>query len=103
MTEKDVVTMLKKLKIPLAYRSFSTPQKPPFMVYYRDSNSYIKADDTNYATFKNIVVELYTDKKDFALEAKTEKLFDDNGIVYEAYETYISEEKLHEVIYEFQI
>lgn len=105
MTEKELVLILKKAKIPLFYREFSSSAqiKPPYMVYYRENNDNIYADDEAYIVSKNMVVELYTEKKDFALEEKIEKIFAENGIICEIDEVYIPEEKIHEIIYEFQI
>ena len=48
-------------------------------------------------------VELYTDKKDIALEEELEKILDAQGIFYNKTETYIKSEKLYEVLYELEV
>jgi hypothetical protein len=42
---------------------------------------------------------LYTDNKDFALEAQVEAVLKDNGFVFSRDETYIESEKMYMVAY----
>ena len=56
-----------------------------------------------YFKVKQLDVELYTDKKDLALEEELEKILDAQGIFYNKTETYIKSEKLYEVLYELEV
>ena len=56
-----------------------------------------------YFKVKQLDVELYTDKKDLALEEELEKILDVQGIFYNKTETYIKSEKLYEVLYELEV
>ena len=56
-----------------------------------------------YLKRDNYQIELYTEKKDIALEETLEGIFDEHGLVYDKTETYLQSEKLLEVIYEIQL
>jgi hypothetical protein len=57
------------------------------------------ADDSNYQKIENLVVELYTDNKDFALEQRLESVLRAAGLTWSRDETYISTERMYEVVY----
>jgi len=99
MTLDEFYTMLCGMGIPAAYRVFTKSVSPPFIVYYEDSSDNFNADDLVYSKASSITTELYTDKKDTALEARLEGIFDAGGIVFRKSEVYIDSEKLFEVIY----
>lgn len=103
MTQAELYTLLKSIKIPIAERVFEKPQKPPYGIYYRINNDSTYADNCNYAESPRFVFELYTAKRNLELEQKIEELFKENDMPYSVNEIYISEEKLREVIYEFNI
>ena len=46
-----------------------------------------------------MIVELYTDDKDFTHESAIESALNGAGLVYSREETFIDSEKLYEVIY----
>ena len=48
-------------------------------------------------------IELYTDFKDLAVEAKLEEALDAASIFYNKSETWIESEKLYEVLYQFEL
>lgn len=105
MTYSEISTMLKSLNIPTAYFAFpdATGQEPPFICfYYPNSNDFI-ADNKNYQKVEHLVIELYTDNKDFALEKAVEDLLNTNGCVYTRAETYIDSERMYEVIFETDV
>lgn len=75
MTEKELYKALKALKIPVAYRQFNHTVELPYLVYYIDSDSRYGGDDSeNLIQNKNIIIELYTAKKDLTLENKIHKI-----------------------------
>ncbi|WP_051221215.1 hypothetical protein [Eremococcus coleocola] len=93
--------VLKTLDIPIAYRTFKRGQEipTPFLIYFIDETIPFLADDQNYCEFLQIVVELYTDKKDLYLEQQLEQVFFDAQINYEKAELYIDSEDMMETIY----
>lgn len=86
----------------MEYKEGTAPD-PPYCVYYSVGATMLYGDNTNYGTFTNVNLELYTDKKDLASESKVEKILNDNEFAYTKTETYWSDEKLYEVLYEFTL
>ncbi len=98
-----LAVILEEMGIPIARNAFLQPQSPPYIVYvFSHSTNYV-ADSRVYLKRGNYQIELYTEKKDPALEAKLEGLFDAHGLVYDKTESYLDSEKLLEVIYEIQL
>ena len=69
MTYTDVASMIEAVGIPYAYYSFEegTGIQPPFITFYYSGDADVKADNINYALVRPLIIELYTDEKDFAL------------------------------------
>lgn len=116
MTFADIGTMLttfstasSTVTVPFAYTAFpendpSNPAPPPpFICYYYDMSNDLLADDLNYQKIRGLVVELYTDEKDFALEGRLETTLNENCLVYSKNEEYISSEKLYMTTYETEV
>lgn len=101
MTYQNIATMLNSVGIPTAYHHFAegSGQEPPFICFFYESSADMYADDSNYQKIENLVVELYTDNKDFALEQRLESVLRDAGLTWSRDETYISTERMYEVIY----
>ena len=95
--------LLSEVGIPVARTAFLHPQPPPYIVYVFSHSGNYAADSKVYLKRDHYQVELYTDKKDTALEEKLEGVFDSHGLVYDKTETYLESEKLTEVIYEIQL
>ena len=105
MTHAEIQTMLASVGIPTAYYQFpdNTGQQPPFICFYYPTNNDFLADDLNYQKIEHLVVELYTDNKNFALEAAVEAALTLHGLVYTRDETYLDSEQMNEVIYEMDV
>ena len=99
----ELYELLSTLNLPLSYHHFSKPQKPPFMVYFSPGAENFEADNKVYQKKNIFFVEVYSPVKDLKIEERIEKLFDENEIVYEKRETYISTESLYQVVYEILI
>lgn len=56
-----------------------------------------------YHSFKQLDVELYTDKKAHDLEMQVERVLKRHKIYYTKTETWISSEKMYEVLYEMEV
>lgn len=100
MTLTELVQKLVSLGYPVAYDHFVSAQTPPFIVYLNPSDNIMGADNKVLHKTKNINVEVYTTQKDLALEAKIEKLFDDNEIYYDdPDEVFLSSENVYQRTY----
>lgn len=103
MTYQEVYTMLQGIGLPVTY--YEWPENhapdPPFIAFFFPGDNDFKADDSNYVKVRELVVELYTDEKDFALEAQVEQAL--SGMVYEREEQYIDSERMFQVIYTMEV
>ena len=105
MTYQEVNEIIAQAGIPYAYYQFpeGTEQAPPFICFYFPNQIGFAADNTNFAKPINLVIELYTQNKDFQLEAQIETLLNSNGLVYARTESYIDSEKLFLQTYESEV
>jgi hypothetical protein len=101
MTPGEIKTMIDAVGIPSAYYQFAddTEQATPFICYFFTSNNDLSADNINYCCIERLNIELYTDTKDFALEARLEQILTEHEIFFAKEETYIDSERMHETIY----
>lgn len=100
MTLEQLTALLLTLGIPVAYSHFDHPQKPPFAVFYLLEDENMSADDGVYFTDSRFNVELYTRRKDPALERRVQRLLRDNGLYWEKAESFIESEGVYEVLYQ---
>ena len=108
MTYKDVADMIKSMGYPSAYYQFdenpeNPPPAPPFICFYYPSDNDFKADDTHYKKINELIVELYTDNKDFDAETAVEAVLLSNGFVYGKAENYIESEKMFQIVYTMEV
>lgn len=105
MTHAEVATMIRGIGVPFAYYQFpdNTGQEPPFICFFYPNNNDVIADDTNYQKVEHLVVELYTNNKDFDHEAAVEAALSNNGLVYSRDEEYLGSEKMFVVVYETDV
>ena len=103
MTYQEVKTMLEGIGLPVTYYQWPEGHapNPPYLVFYYLGDDDFIADDSNYAKIRPLVVELYTDEKDFALEGQVEATL--SSMVYERNETYIDSERMFEVTYTMEV
>ena len=105
MTTKEVATMIESVGIPYAYYQFpnNTEQTTPFICFFYSGDNDFKADDSNYQKIEHLIVELYTDNKDFTLEAEVEGILSSHGMVWTRFEEWIESERMLQVIYEMDV
>lgn len=111
MTYLEFATMLQGIEvsegetIPVAYFQFEkdTAKPPPFICYYYAGSDDVMADNVNYQRIRPVIVELYTDNKDFTLEKKVEDTFIANKIPFVKAEAYISGEKMYQITYNMEV
>lgn len=105
MTYQAVAEMLDDIKIDYAYYQFpeGTGQACPFICFFYSSSNDVYADNSNYTRITNLIVELYTDNKDFSAEASVESVLTGEGLTYTKDETWLDSERMHETIYTMEV
>lgn len=105
MTRAEVANMIGSTNIPYAYFQFTndTAQPCPFICYYYTGSDDMSADNINYAKVERLIIELYTDNKDFETEDAISNVLNENGIFFTKSETYISAEHMYETIFESEV
>lgn len=101
MTYAQISAMVSEIGVPYAYYQFpdETDQSPPFVCFLFTGSNDLTADNTNYQRIRPLVIELYTDNKDLALEATVEGILNQHGLVYDREESYIDSERMNMVTY----
>ena len=105
MTTQEIAQMIAEVEIPFAYYQFEegTAEPCPFICFYYSNNDDVIADNLNYVKVANLVIELYTNYKDIALENKIEGILNAHEIVYSKNESYIDNEKMLMQVYESEV
>jgi hypothetical protein len=105
MTYAEISTMLSAVGVPFAYHHFEegSGQQPPFITFYYEGENDLKADNINYQPVRPLTIELYTDNKDFVLEAAVEAVLTANGLAFSRAETYIESERMYMVSYNTEV
>ena len=103
MTLNELSQLLETLNIPVFYSHTNSKVKAPYLVYYEIGSQNFKADNKVYVKFKRIQIELYTSKKNTALENQLETLLDDHSLSYDPDYFYLEGEKVFQVMYEIKI
>ena len=100
-----ILEVLKALGIPVAYDHFAEGEspEPPFICYLCPGSNNFSADGKVYYKINQVNIELYTDRKDPAVEQKLEDALDAASIFYNKTEVWIDSEKLYEVLYQFEM
>ena len=100
-----IINMLEEIGIPFAYSHFAEGEspEPPFLCYLLPRSDNFSADGAVYHKLNVVHFEVYTDKKDRALENRVEDVLDKNNVFYNKSEVWINSEKLYEVIYSFEM
>lgn len=101
MTLAELVTILKSTGYPVAYSHFNSDSvpPPPFITYRVDGSANYFADDRVHQKINNVLIELYTNKKDLSAETAVETALDANDLPYETTETWIESEMLFQRAY----
>lgn len=105
MTTNEVAAMVAEIGVPYAYYQFpeGTGQETPFICFFYSFNNDVKADNSNYQKIEHLIIELYTDNKDFDLERRVESVLASHGMVYSRDEEWIESERMLEVVYEMDV
>ena len=101
MTYAEISQMISAVGIPYAYHHFEegSGQQPPFITFYYQGDDDFIADNINYQAIRPMTIELYTDNKDFALEAAVESVLTANDLAFSRTEVFIDSEQMYMVTY----
>lgn len=105
MTFKEISQMVDSIGLPNAYYQFpeGTEQATPYVCFFYPENNDFLAEDCNYQKIEHLAIELYTDNKDFTLEATVEAVLLNAGMVWTRGEEWIESERLHVTVYEMDV
>ena len=105
LTAQEINTLVSGIGLDYAYYQFpeGTEQPTPFICFYISNSNDMGADNSNYCKIRQLVIELYTDNKDYEKEAAVETALTNAGLVYQTEETYLDSERMYMVAYTAQI
>lgn len=105
MTTQEVAAMVAEIGVPYAYYQFpeDTGQETPFICFFYSYNNDVKADNSNYQKIEHLIIELYTDNKDFDLERRVESVLESHDMVWSREEEWIDSERMLEVVFEMDV
>ena len=105
MTTQEVAAMVAEIGVPYAYYQFpdNTEQATPFVCFFFFRDNDFLADDSNYRKIEHLIIEVYTDNKDFELEQTVESVLASHGMVWTRDEEWIGSERMLEVVYEMDV
>lgn len=103
MTHEELLEILRPTGVPWTYHHWTSRQDPPYGVYLDVDDDPFFADNQNYASFRNVRLELYSLERDPALDQKVKDALDAAGLSYDVDYTWIESEGLYETIFEFEV
>lgn len=103
MTYQDIAEVVSSIGIPYAYRVFRDKQALPYCIFYYPDIDDPMADNANYERLVRLRLELYTDNKNFLLEAQVETALLDNGLPFSKVEDYVESERMYMTTYESEV
>lgn len=108
MTLQEIKDMVESVGLPYCYYQFDTgPNNPPpplpFLCFFYPNSDDAMADNANYARINALVIELYTDKRDFDLESRVEAVLIAHGLPYSWAASYIDSEHMHLTTYNTEV
>lgn len=103
MTLEEFAARLGATGLPVTYHSWPEGEAPglPFLCYLSTGADTLPADGGVYVQWDNVLVELYTAKKDPALEATVEAAL--AGFTWTKDQTYIKAERCYMTVYEVDV
>lgn len=101
MTYQQIANMITSIGVPASYYQFAdnTGQEPPFICYYFDSSSGFAADDQIFAEDAELIIELYTENKNFALEQTIKDILNAAGLPWGRTEAWIDTERMFQITF----
>ena len=97
MTTQEVAAMIEEIGLPFCYYQFpdGTATAPPFVAFFCPAEDGLFADNITYTRRATLVIELYSDDKDFTHEEAIEAILDAHDLPWEKDSTYLGDERLY--------
>lgn len=104
MTVIEIKELIESIGLPCTYYSYPVGEAPPlpYVVWYFPNSANFSADDRVYQRIDALNIELYTENKDFELEARVEAVLDAAGMYWDKVEAYITDEHMYQVLYQME-
>ena len=102
MTEKELYDAFRKTHFPVARNAFEERQSPPYVIYTNVDYKTVAANSKQTLTQPTVCVELYINRNDVTAESKIESVLNELT-TYSKSKSYISEEKVYLIRYEFEL
>lgn len=105
MTLNEFAQILNSTNLPVRYGFFRDADKPveAYIEYECSYTENFGAENKVYKVIQHIDIFLFTKIKDPTSEAAVEAVFDQNDIYWNKTETYLSDEKAYQILYEVTI
>lgn len=108
MTLKEIADMIAGIGYEYCYYQFETgpndvPPEPPYVCFYYPNDDDLVADNINYARINALIVELYTDEKDFDAEEAVEAALIAHELPFSKVESYIETERMYMITYRTEV
>lgn len=103
MKLEELGAILDQTGLPFTYRDWEGKKPLPYGVYLYVYDNQFYADGELYYWTGHYQIELYTKQKDQESESRVEDALCGVGIVYEKSETYLSDTKRYQIIYEIEV
>lgn len=100
--------MIASVGLPCAYDHFdkddvNRPDGPPFICFLYPENNDPAFDDHNYVQVEQLVIELYTDNKDFDHETAIEDALNANDLPFDKDCTWLDDEHMYQTTYTTEV
>lgn len=104
----ELKEILETTGFPVAYSHFEESENnplpyPPFICYLAAFSANFSADNYIFKAIEVVQIELYTDKKNLAAEAKIEAVLNEHELPFSTTELFIDSEDLFQKIYEVRV
>lgn len=105
MTHEEIYNALSASGFPVTYYAWKTGAVPalPYVCYFYPGTDNFGADNNVYVHVNTLYVELYTENKDFNVEAQLENALQNICGYWNKSETYIESEKMYQTLYECEV
>ena len=108
MTYQEIAAMVEGIGLDYCYYQFELgpndpPPELPYVCFFYERNNDFIADDTNYQTIVGLVVELYSETKDFEHESTVEAVLNAAGLVFSKLSSYVETERMFLTTYTMEV
>lgn len=97
--------MIAGIGLPYAYNHFAKtdPHDPPYICFLYPYSDDFVADNTNYQRVTQLVIELYSDEVDFALEGQVETVLNAAELPYRKDTEWIESERMYQTSFTTEV